>query len=62
MQPASIPIPRNFPSVTGVCVNQEAHMRDLPRISKPTVGLQYLLPLLLVLIIMVVTVGFFATR
>ncbi len=37
-------------------------MRDLPRISKPTVGLQYLLPLLLVLIIMVVTVGFFATR
>lgn len=37
-------------------------MRDLPRISKPIVGMQYLLPLLLVLIIMIVTVGYFVTR
>jgi hypothetical protein len=37
-------------------------MRDLSRISKPIVGMQYLLPLLLVLIIMIVTVGYFVTR
>lgn len=36
-------------------------MRDLPRINKPF-GMQYLLPLLLVLIIMIITVGYFATR
>ncbi len=37
-------------------------MRDLPRIHKPIVGMQYFLPFLLVLIIMIVTVGYFATR
>jgi hypothetical protein len=37
-------------------------MRDLLRISKPAVGLQYLLPLMLVLIIMVVTVGYLLIR
>ncbi len=37
-------------------------MRDLPRISKPVVGLQYFLPLLLILVIMVVTVGYFVIR
>ena len=46
----------------GVCVNMEAPMRDLPRISKPIVGMQYFLPLMLVLIIMVITVGYFVTR
>ena len=37
-------------------------MRDLTRISKPIVGMQYFLPLLLVLIIMLVVVGYFVTR
>jgi hypothetical protein len=37
-------------------------MRDLPRISKPVVGLQYFFPLVLVLIIMIATVGYFAWR
>ena len=37
-------------------------MRDLPRISKPTVGLQYFLPLLLIIVITVVTVGYFLMR
>jgi hypothetical protein len=37
-------------------------MRDLPRIHKPIVGMQYFLPFLLLLIIMIVTVGYFATR
>jgi hypothetical protein len=37
-------------------------MRDLPRISKPIAGMQYVLPLLLVLIIMIITVGYFVTR
>ncbi len=37
-------------------------MRDLPRIHKPIVGMLYMLPLLLVLIIMIATVGYFVTR
>jgi hypothetical protein len=37
-------------------------MRDLPRIHKPIVGMQYMLPFLLVLILMIVTVGYFITR
>jgi hypothetical protein len=37
-------------------------MRDLPRIHKPIVGMQYFLPLLLVLIIMIVTVVYFVIR
>ena len=37
-------------------------MRDLPRIHKPIVGMQYMLPLLLVLIIVIAMVGYFVTR
>lgn len=36
--------------------------RDLPRISQPVVGLQYLLPLLLVLAICVIFAGWLITR
>jgi hypothetical protein len=37
-------------------------MRDLPRISKPICGLQFFLPLALVLSIIVATVGYFLVR
>ncbi len=37
-------------------------MRDLPRISKPIVGLQFFLPFLLVLFIMIAFVGYVALR
>jgi hypothetical protein len=37
-------------------------VRDLPRIHKPIVGMQYMLPLLLVLIIVIAMVGYFVTR
>ena len=37
-------------------------MRDLPRIHRPIVGMQYVLPFLLVLIIIIATVGYFITR
>jgi len=37
-------------------------MRDLPRISKPIVGLQYFLPFLVVLTIMIAFVAYVALR
>jgi hypothetical protein len=37
-------------------------MRDLPRIHRPIVGIQYFLPFLLVLIIIIATVGYLLTR
>jgi hypothetical protein len=37
-------------------------MRDLPRIHRPIVGMQYFLPLLLVLIIIIATITYLIIR